>query len=114
MAMMRQLVFWMVCGLSAGLVPSSSTWAAESQYPSRPIRLIVAAAPGGPNDIAARMIAPPWGELRGKPIVVDNRAGATGVIGTEMGARAAADGYTLTMGFPGPLIIAPMLTDKPS
>ena len=110
---MRQLVLWMACGLASGLAPTSTVSAAEPQYPSRPIRLIVAAAPGGPNDIAARMIVLPWGELLGKPIVVDNRAGATGVIGTEIGARAAADGYTLLMGFPGPLIIAPMLADKP-
>jgi tripartite-type tricarboxylate transporter receptor subunit TctC len=59
------------------------------------------------------MVATPWGDLLGKPIVVDNRAGATGMIGTELVARAAPDGYTLLVGFPGPLIIAPMLSDKP-
>jgi tripartite-type tricarboxylate transporter receptor subunit TctC len=86
--------------------------AAEPPYPSRPIRLIVASAPGGPNDIVARMVATPWGDALGKPIVVDNRAGATGMIGTEMGARAAPDGYTLLVGFPGPLIIAPLMSEK--
>ena len=110
---MRQLVFWMVCGFVAGLAPSSIISAAELQYPTRPIRLIVAAAPGGPNDLVARMAATPWGDALGRPIVVDNRAGATGMIGTEIAARAAPDGYTLLMGFPGPLIIAPMLSDKP-
>jgi tripartite-type tricarboxylate transporter receptor subunit TctC len=59
------------------------------------------------------MAATPWGDLLGKPMVVDNRAGATGMIGMEMAARAAPDGYTLVLGFPGPLIIAPMLADKP-
>jgi len=112
MKTMRQLGLWLAGAFVAGLVPSSATWAAEPQYPSRPIRLIVAAAPGGPNDIAARMVATPWGDALGKPIVVDNRAGATGVIGTEMGARAAPDGYTLLMGFPGPLIIAPLMSEK--
>ena len=87
--------------------------AAEPQYPTRPIRLIVAAATGGPNDLISRMAATPWGDLLGKPIVVDNRAGASGMIGTEIVARAAPDGYTLVVGFPGPLIIAPMMADKP-
>jgi tripartite-type tricarboxylate transporter receptor subunit TctC len=58
------------------------------------------------------MVATPWGDALGKPIVVDNRAGATGMIGTEMGARAAPDGYTLLVGFPGPLIIAPLMSEK--
>ena len=101
-----------VCGLVAGLAVCSSTSAAGLPYPDRPIRLIVAAATGGPNDIVARMAAVPWGELLGKPIVVDNRAGATGMIGTETAARATPDGYTLLLGFPGPLIIGPMIADK--
>ena len=94
------------------MIPAPVVWAAEPQYPSRPIRLIVAAATGGPNDLIARMAATPWGDLLGKPIVVDNRAGATGMIGTEMAARATPDGYTLLLGFPGPLIIGPLLADK--
>ena len=80
-------------------------------YPAKPIRLIVASSPGGPNDIIARVVALPWGEALGRPIVVDNRAGAAGMIGTELGARAAPDGYTLLLGFPGPLIIGPLLSE---
>ena len=83
-------------------------------YPTKPIRLIVASSPGGPNDIIARIVALPWGEALGRPLVVDNRAGAAGVIGTELGARAAPDGYTLLLGFPGPLIIGPLLSDAPA
>ena len=94
------------CGLFA-LGENSS--AGEQSYPNKPIRLIVASSPGGPNDLVARMVAVPWGELLGRPIVIDNRAGAAGVIGTELVARAAPDGYTLLVGFPGPLIIAPLL-----
>src|SRR6185503_4470584 len=104
----RQFAFWMVLGC----VTPAPVSAAEPQYPNRPIRLIVASTPGGPNDIVARMAATPWGDALGKPIVVDNRAGATGMIGTEMGARAAPDGYTLLVGFPGPLIIAPLMSEK--
>jgi tripartite-type tricarboxylate transporter receptor subunit TctC len=85
--------------------------AAEAPYPNKPIRLIVASSPGGPNDLVARMVATPWGELLGRPIVIDNRAGAAGVIGSELVARAAPDGYTLLVGFPGPLIIAPLLNE---
>ena len=94
------------CGLFI-LVETAS--AGEQPYPNKPIRLMVASSPGGPNDLVARMVAVPWGELLGRPIVIDNRAGAAGVIGTELVARAAPDGYTLLVGFPGPLIIAPLL-----
>ena len=83
-------------------------------YPTKPIRLIVASSPGGPNDIIARIVALPWGEALGRPLVVDNRAGAAGAIGTELGARAAPDGYTLLLGFPGPLIIGPLLSEAPN
>src|SRR5687767_10821165 len=75
---------WLVCAVVTGLGPAPMVLAAESQYPMRPIRLIVASAPGGPNDLIARIVGTPWSDLLGKPIVVDNRAGATGMIGTEM------------------------------
>jgi tripartite-type tricarboxylate transporter receptor subunit TctC len=112
MKTLRQFALWMVWGLATGFAWPSTVSAAEAQYPNRPIRLIVAAATGGPNDLIARMVSVPWGELLGRPIVVDNRAGATGMIGTEMAAHAAPDGYTLLLGFPGPLIIGPMIADK--
>lgn len=63
--------------------------------PSRPLRLIVPFAPGGSNDIVGRIIAEPVGQLLGQPIVVENRAGAGSVIGSEAAARSAPDGYTL-------------------
>ena len=81
--------------------------AAELAYPTKSIRLIVASAPAGPNDIVARALATPWSELLGRPIVVDNRAGAAGVIATDTAAKATPDGYTLLVGFQGPLVIAP-------
>lgn len=83
--------------------------AADASYPSRPIRLLVASSPGGPNDIAARAVQSAWSERLGRPVVIDNRAGAAGIVGTEIGARAAPDGHTLLLGFPGPLVIAPLL-----
>jgi tripartite-type tricarboxylate transporter receptor subunit TctC len=66
-------------------------------YPSKPIRLIVPQAPGGSNDIMARTIGAQLGERTGRQVVVDNRPGAEGMIGSEMVARAAPDGYTLLM-----------------
>jgi tripartite-type tricarboxylate transporter receptor subunit TctC len=101
------------CGCAAiGIYTLSAvSWAAEPAFPTRPIRLIVASAPAGPNDVVARALSTPWGEMLGRPIVVDNRAGAAGVIGTDLGAKAQPDGYTLLLGFQGPLVIAPNLNE---
>ena len=71
--------------------------AADANYPSKPIRLIVPQAPGGSNDIMARYIGGQVAERLQKQVVVDNRPGAEGIIGSELVARAAADGYTLLM-----------------
>jgi tripartite-type tricarboxylate transporter receptor subunit TctC len=104
----------MLCGCAAFSVYSLSgvSSAAQPAFPTKPIRLIVASAPAGPNDVVARALATPWGEMLGRPIVVDNRAGAAGVIGTELGAKAQPDGYTLLLGFQGPLVIAPNLNES--
>ena len=83
------------------------TAAAQNNYPARPIRLIVPFPPGGNIDITARAIAPGLGELLGQTIVVDNRPGAAGQLGLELGARAAPDGYTLVGGQGGNLVVQP-------
>jgi len=80
--------------LTAALLVSAS---AAEDYPARPIRLIVPHAAGGSNDILARALIPRLTEILGQPIVVDNRGGAGGIIGTGLVAKAAPDGYTLLL-----------------
>ncbi len=85
--------------LLAGLGLLLAAGAVQAQtYPVRPIRLIVAFPPGGSTDIIARVIGQRLGERLGQQVVIDNRGGAGGTLGTEMAAHAAPDGYTLTMG----------------
>jgi tripartite-type tricarboxylate transporter receptor subunit TctC len=78
-------------------------------YPTQPIRLIVPWPPGGGVDTSARIIAQPFGERLGQSIVIDNKPGAAGNIGTEQAARAKPDGYTLLMGSVSPNAINPHL-----
>jgi tripartite-type tricarboxylate transporter receptor subunit TctC len=80
---------------AAGLLLALTAMPAAQDYPSKPIRLIIPFPPGGSNDVVGRMIATKLGEQLGKQVVVDNRAGAGGVVGTELAAKAANDGYTL-------------------
>jgi tripartite-type tricarboxylate transporter receptor subunit TctC len=84
---------------------SGAAW--TQAYPAKPIRIIVPFAAGGPTDTHSRWAAQQLNAAFGQAVVVENRGGAGGVIGTEAVAKAAPDGYTLLGGNPGPLIIAP-------
>lgn len=94
------------------LLAAGSTLAATQPYPTRSIRLVVPFAAGGGTDIVARTVGQKLGEQLGQQVVVDNRAGAAGIIGTEVVAKSAADGYTLLMGSNGPLAINPSFYAK--
>lgn len=80
-------------------------------YPSKPVRIIVAFAPGGNIDITARTIAPGLSEFLGQPVVVDNRGGAGGRIGATMAAKSPPDGYTMLLGASGTLAVQPAFQD---
>lgn len=84
-----------VTALAFFFAATAAEAAQPSNYPSKPIRVIVGFAPGGSADITARTVGQKMSELLGQSVVVDNRSGASGIIGTELVARATPDGYTL-------------------
>ena len=87
--------------------------AADQAYPSRPMRIVVAFPAGGPIDIVARMLAPKLSETMGQAVIVDNRAGANGAIGTDHVVKSAADGYTLYLASPSAIAINPAVSKVP-
>lgn len=98
-------VLWVCLAVLPGL-------AAAQTYPSRPIRIIVPAAPGGGIDILARIVGQKLTESWGQPIVVENRAGASGSLGASLAARAVPDGYTLLMASTGTLMAVATATPE--
>ena len=104
-------LFATIAALAVAVVPMTS---AAQAYPTKPIRLVVAFPAGGSTDIIARLVAQRLGEKLGQQVIVDNRGGAGGTIGTEIAARAAPDGHTLTMGTTSTHEIAPAAYAKVS
>jgi len=98
---------------AAALTILSSVAEAQS-YPARPVRLVITYPPGGTTDFVGRPVAQKLSELLGQPVVVDNRGGAGGVLGTMIVAQAPPDGYTLLLGTSAGMVINPLLQMKPS
>jgi len=97
------------CIIGSFLVTPS---ASAQQYPTKPVRLIVAFAPGGASDVLARLLAQRLGDSLGQSVIVDNRPSAGGIIGTDLVAKAAPDGYTLLLGSAAAFAITPHLATK--
>lgn len=95
-------LFRVAFAAAAAIVPS----AVHAQFPTKPIRLVVAASPGGTPDILARIIGPKLSEQVGQPVIVDNRPGAAGNVGADVVAKAPRDGYTIMIAT-APLAVSP-------
>ena len=92
--------------VAAALVLACNAALAQ-EYPVKPVRLIVPFPPGGSTDVLGRIVATKLSETLGQQVIVDNRSGAGGIIGTALGARAQADGYTINFGSTAVLAINP-------
>lgn len=99
--------------LCIAAVPCLAAAATPSAYPDKAVRLLVLSPPGGGSDITARAIAQKLTDKWGQNVIVDNRAGAGGVIGMEITAKSPPDGYTMVLGSIGPIAVAPSLFAKP-
>jgi len=98
---------WLRGGVLALAALAATPSSRADDYPSRPIHVIVPFAPGGATDFAIRLIQQNLAQALGQPIVIDNRGGAAGTVGTELAAQAAPDGYTLLFGNVGTISINP-------
>ncbi len=96
----------LLIGLAALLSPSL---AVAQDFPNKPIKLIVPFPPGGPNDIIARTVGQRMSEILKQPVVIENRGGQGGVLGTDVVAKAAPDGYTIAIASAGALAISPSM-----
>src|SRR5215213_5810625 len=108
----------LVSGAVLPLLPAASAAQrtaepAAGAWPSRPIRFVVPFAAGGNSDVTARLFGGFISQRLGQPVVVENRSGATGAIGTEAVIRSKPDGYTLLIGSPGSIVNGPLLMAAP-
>jgi tripartite-type tricarboxylate transporter receptor subunit TctC len=104
----------LVCCLGGVLAqPAMAAQPDAKDYPQRPIRLIDPYAPGGGSGVVARLVTAKLSDAWGKQVVIDNRPGAAGAIGTEIAMRALPDGYTLLMGTSGSIAISPNMNKVP-
>lgn len=98
--------------LLCGLLAAAAAHAAAQEYPSRPVRIVVASVPASAPDVLARLLAEPLSERLKQQVVVENRAGAGGIIGVDAVAKAPGDGYTLIVGHDGTMAFSTVLHKK--
>ena len=102
-------------GFALGLLVGALAWlpnAGAQEYPTKPIRLVITYPPGGNTDLVGRALALKLGEFMGQQVVVDNRGGAGGVLGSMITAQSAPDGYTIMLGSSAGMVINPLLSRK--
>ena len=102
-------------GFALGLLVGALAWlpnAGAQEYPTKPIRLVITYPPGGNTDLVGRALALKLGEFMGQQVVVDNRGGAGGVLGSMITAQSAPDGYTIMLGTSAGMVINPLLSRK--
>ena len=102
-------------GFALGVIVGALAWlpnAGAQEYPTKPIRLVITYPPGGNTDLVGRALALKLGEFMGQQVVVDNRGGAGGVLGSMITAQSAPDGYTIMLGTSAGMVINPLLSRK--
>ncbi|EON19397.1 extra-cytoplasmic solute receptor [Cupriavidus sp. GA3-3] len=105
---MKRPILSAALACAAAIMPGPAAWASDA-WPSKPIRWVVPYPPGGSTDMLARIVGQKLGERLGQPVVVENKAGAGGNVGTDYVTKQPADGYTIVMGNIGPIAINPSL-----
>src|SRR5260370_31546786 len=106
---MRIWTIWLCAAATVFGLPAAQVDAQAQNFPNRSITLVIPFAPGGSTSIVVRVIADKMSELLGEKIVIDNRPGAGGTVGTKAVAKSDPDGYTLLLGYTGTLGIGPSL-----
>jgi tripartite-type tricarboxylate transporter receptor subunit TctC len=107
----RRFIRSMAAAAALGALAASQAFA--QGYPTKPVKMIVPFPPGGPTDVQARIVAQKLGESLGQPVVIDNRGGAGGMLGSDIAAKSAPDGYTLLMGASGPHAVGVLTRKEP-
>lgn len=103
----------LACLAAAGVALLAALPLAAQEYPAKPVRIIIGFPPGGATDLVARLMAPKYTSLLKRQFIVDNRPGANGVIGSDLAARAAPDGYTIHLATLATLVLSPATSKVP-